>query len=180
VAFGRPRFGLAFALNQSLDGICCGNRAVVASKEMKMTPTNVSTGTATDVPGFVDRIIRPLTHLLNPLIVRIAGGWWTPMFSRLHHRGRKSGRLYATPVTAFPRSGFFWFGLAFGENSGWARNVIAAGDADLRYRGTDYHLVEAVVVEIGDVKSELPAVVRYGSVLAGMSKTIRMRIVKGA
>jgi hypothetical protein len=36
------------------------------------------------------------------------------------------------------------------------------------------------VIEIADVKSELPAVVRYGSVLAGMSKTIRMRIVKGA
>jgi len=146
---------------------------------MKMTPTKVSTTTSTDVPGFVDRIVRPLTHLLNPLIVRIAGGWWTPMFSLLHHRGRKSGRVYATPVTAFPRGGFFWFGLAFGEHSGWARNVIAAGDADLRYRGQDYHLVEAAVVEIADVKSELPPVVRYGSVLAGMSKTIRMRIVKG-
>jgi len=139
-----------------------------------MTPTNVST--VSDVPGFVDRIVRPLTHLLNPLIVRIAGGKWTPMFSLLHHRGRKSGRVYATPVTAFPRGGFFWFGLAFGEHSGWARNVIAAGDADLRYRGTDYHLVEAAVVEIADVRSELPPVVRYGSVLAGMSKTIRMRI----
>ncbi len=58
--------------------------------------------------------------------------------------------------------------------------MIAAGDADLRYRGSDYHLVEAVVVEIADVKTELPPVVRYGSVLAGMSKIIRMRIVKGA
>ncbi len=138
--------------------------------------TERSVSTATDVPGFVDRIIRPLTHLLNPLILRIAGGRWVPMFSLLHHRGRKSGRVYATPVTAFPRGGFFWFGLAFGENSGWARNVIAAGDADLRYRGSDYHLVEAAVVEIADVKSELPPVVHYGSRLAGMHKTIRMRI----
>ena len=141
-----------------------------------MAPTNVSTANATDVPGFVDRIVRPLTHLLNPLIVRMAGSWWTPMFSLLHHRGRKPGRVYATPVTAFPRDGFFWFGLAFGEHSGWARNVIAAGDADLRYRGQDYHLVDAAVVKIADLKSELPAVVRYGSVIAGMTKTIRMRI----
>src|SRR3989475_13210892 len=66
-----------------------------------------------DVPRFVDRIVRQLTHLLNPLILRIAGGRWVPMFSRLHHRGRKSGRIYATPVTAFPRGGWFWFGLAF-------------------------------------------------------------------
>lgn len=139
-----------------------------------MTPTKVST--ATDVPGFVDRVIRPLTHQLNPLILRIAGGRWVPMFSLLHHRGRKSGRIYATPVTAFPRGGWFWFGLAFGESSGWARNVIEAGDADLRYRGTDYHLVEATVVEIADVKSELPPLVRYGSAVAGMHKVMRMRM----
>jgi deazaflavin-dependent oxidoreductase (nitroreductase family) len=142
---------------------------------MNMT-TERSASTATDVPGFVDRVIRPLTHLLNPLILRIAGGRWVPIFSLVHHRGRNSGRIYATPVTAFPRGGFFWFGLAFGESSGWARNVIAAGDADLRYRGSDYHLVEATVVEIADVKSELPPIVRYGSSFAGMTKTIRMRI----
>jgi deazaflavin-dependent oxidoreductase (nitroreductase family) len=129
-----------------------------------------------DVSGFVDRIVRPLTHLFNPLILQIAGGRWSPMFSLLHHRGHKSGRIYATPVTGFPRGGFFWLGLAFGENSGWARNVLAAGEADLRYRGTDYHLVEATVVEIDDIKRDLPPVVRLGSALADMNKVLRMRI----
>ena len=131
---------------------------------------------ASDVPGVVDRIVRPLTLLFNPLILRIAGGWWFPMFSLLQHRGHKSGRIYATPVTAFPRGGYFWLGLAFGENSGWARNVLAADEADLRYRGADYHLAEATVLEIECVKRELPPVVRYGSALAGMHKTLRMRI----
>ena len=129
-----------------------------------------------DLPGLVDRIVRPLTHVFNPLILRVAGGWWFPMFSLLHHRGHKSGRIYATPVTGFPRGGFFWLGLAFGENSGWARNVLAAGDADLRYRGTDYHLVEAAVVDIADVKSELPPAVRIGSAVMGMHKVLRMRL----
>ena len=130
---------------------------------------------ATDVSGLVDRVIRPLTHLLNPLILRVAGGWWFPMFSLLHHRGRKTGRIYTTPVTGFPGSGWFWLGLAFGEGSGWARNVVAAGEADLRYRGTDYHLVDAAVVDIADVKSELPPIVRLGSRLMGMDKVLRMR-----
>ncbi len=80
--------------------------------------------TATDVPGFVDRIIRPLTHLFNPLILRVAGGWWFPMFSLLHH----------------------------------------------------HHLVEATVVDIAEVKSQLPPIVRYGSALAGMHKVLRMRM----
>ncbi len=106
-----------------------------------------------DVPGFVDRVVRPLTHLLNPLILRIAGGWF-PLFC----------------------GGYFWLGLAFGENSGWARNVLAAGDAELRYRGTDYHLVEATVVNVADVESKLvPPMVRLGSAVAGVHKVLRMR-----
>ncbi len=130
---------------------------------------------ATDVTRFVDRIVRPLTQLCNPFILRVAGGRWFPMFSLLHHRGHKSGRIYATPVTGFPRGGFFWLGLAFGQNSGWARNVLAAGEADLRYRGADYHLVEATVVEVAEVKDELPAIVRIGCAVGGMDKVLRMR-----
>src|SRR3989442_16034883 len=80
--------------------------------------TAPNTSKPSDVPGFVDQIVRPLTHLLNPLILRVAGGRWFPMFSLLHHRGHKSGRIYATPVTGFPRGGFFWLGLAFGQDSG--------------------------------------------------------------
>ena len=133
----------------------------------------------TDVTAFVDRIVRPLTRLFNPLILRVAGGWWFPMFSLLHHRGHKSGRIYATPVTGFPRRDFFWLGLAFGPNSGWARNVLASGEADLRYRGTDYHLVEATIVEVADVKDELPRIVRIGCAVAGMHKVLRVRPVTG-
>jgi deazaflavin-dependent oxidoreductase (nitroreductase family) len=139
--------------------------------------TTTELSRSSDVPGFVDRIVRPLTHLLNPLILRVAGGWWFPMFSLVHHRGHKSGRIYATPVTAFPRGGWFWFGLAFGQDSGWARNVRAAGEADLRYRGADYRLVEPAVVDVADVKSDLPAMVRIGSAVMGMHKSLRMRIV---
>jgi len=132
--------------------------------------------TPTDVPSFVDRIIRPLTHLLNPLILRIAGGRWVPMFSLLHHRGHKSGRIYTTPVTGFPRGDWFWLGLAFGQNSGWARNVLAAGEAHIRYRGKEFHIVEPAVVDEADVKSELPRMVGIGSALMGVHKVMRARI----
>lgn len=42
----------------------------------------------TDVPSIVDRIVRPLTTILNPLILRVAGGWFFPIFSLLAHPGR--------------------------------------------------------------------------------------------
>lgn len=127
-----------------------------------------------DVPSLVDRIVRPLTKILNPLILRVAGGWFFPIFSLLEHRGHKSGRIYKTPISAMPHGGFFWLGLTFGEDAGWARNVIAAGECDLRYRGTDYHLVEAKVVDTADVKSELPPLMRFGLARLGVHKVVRM------
>src|SRR5881628_3581670 len=93
-----------------------------------------------DVSSIVDRVVRPLTAVFNPMIMRVAGTRFSPMWSVLRHRGRKSGRIYTTPVTAIPRGEWFWLGLAFGEESGWARNVLANGQGDLRYRGVDYHL----------------------------------------
>lgn len=132
-----------------------------------------------DVSRVVDRIIRPLTRVFNPLIMRVAGSRFFPMFSLLHHRGHKSGRAYTTPVTALPHGGFFWLGLAFGTGSGWARNVLAAGHCELRYRGVDYHLVEPEVLEIADVRSQLSLIERLFPRLVGAHQTLRMRATSG-
>ncbi len=142
-----------------------------------MAPTSSINRTPPDIPGFVDRIIRPLTMLLNPVILRIAGGWWFPMFSLLRHRGYRSGRLYSTPVTAMPRGGWFWLGLTFGRDSGWAKNVLAAGECTIRYRGTEYHLVEPAVLDGAGARGELPSVMRFAVSLIGMSEVLRMRPV---
>ncbi len=145
---------------------------------MESRPTNPAAVQQAEPSAFVDRIVRPMTHVLNPLILRIAGSWWFPMASLLQHRGHKSGRLYATPVTAVRRGGFVWLAVAFGENAGWVRNIMAAREADLRYRGVDYHLVEAVMVDGTGVRSELPAVMRFGMMpLLGVHKVIRMRAI---
>jgi deazaflavin-dependent oxidoreductase (nitroreductase family) len=132
-----------------------------------------------EIPTLVDRIIRPLTRILNPLVLRVAGGWWFPMFALLHHRGHRTGRTYATPVTAMPRGGWFWLGLTFGRDSGWARNVLAAGECTVRYRGTDYHLVEPAVIDGATVRSELPPVMRFAMSLVGIREVLRLRPVVG-
>lgn len=58
--------------------------------------------------------------------------------------------------------------------------MIAAGECDLRYRGTDYHLVEATVLDTADVRSELPRVMRFGMALLGVHKVLRMRPARSA
>jgi len=132
-----------------------------------------------EVSRRVDVVIRPLTRVFNPLIMRVAGGKYFPMFSVLRHRGHRSGRQFTTPVSAFPRGGYFWLGLAFGTSSGWARNVLAAGQCELRYRGVDYHLVEPEVLEIADVRAQLPWIERAFPRVVGAHQTLRMRTTSG-
>ena len=144
------------------------------------TPSGRSESKPSDVSGLVDKIVRPLTGILNPFVARVAGGRWFPMWSLLRHRGHKSGRMYATPISALPKGEFFWLSLAFGEGAGWARNILAAGECDLRYRATDYHLVEPVVVQASAVRLNLPALMRFGLPLMGASKVLRMRVGRRA
>jgi deazaflavin-dependent oxidoreductase (nitroreductase family) len=122
-----------------------------------------------------NKYLRPLIGVVNPRIMRLAGGWWFPTLSVLRHRGHRSGHVYTTPISALPRGGFFWISLAFGEDAGWTRNVLAAGECELRYRGTDYRLVDPVVLDGSRVKSQLPLMMRVALPLVGVHRILRMR-----
>ena len=125
-----------------------------------------------------ERYLRSVVGKVNPRIMGLAGSRWSPTLSVLKHRGHKSGRVYATPVTALPRDGFFWIGLAFGEEAGWARNVLAAGECELRYRGADFRLVEPVVVDHAAARSLLPLLLRIAGPIFGIRKVLRMRAIR--
>jgi deazaflavin-dependent oxidoreductase (nitroreductase family) len=55
-----------------------------------------------------------------------------PGFGILTHVGRKSGRVYRTPVNVFREPDGFLVALTYGRNSEWFRNALAAGVASLR------------------------------------------------
>src|SRR5215472_14302219 len=65
------------------------------------------------------------SRLLNPLAVKLAGSRALPMLAVIQHRGRRSGRAYATPAGARPTSEGFVIPLTFGERTDWFRNVQA-------------------------------------------------------
>lgn len=69
-----------------------------------------------------------------------------PGFGVVTHRGRRSGRVFRTPVSVFPQSGRVVFALTYGTGSDWVRNVLAAGACDVRSRGTTTHLVNPRIV----------------------------------
>src|SRR5262249_60631354 len=54
-----------------------------------------------------------------------------PGFGAVHHRGRRSGREYRTPVKVFRRGDSYVGSLPYGSDSDWVEDVLAAGGCDL-------------------------------------------------
>ena len=67
----------------------------------------------------------------NHLTRHIAG--WAPGFGLVEHVGRRTGRLYETPVNVFIRQRLYVFALTYGESE-WVKNLLAAGECAIRTR----------------------------------------------
>jgi len=120
-------------------------------------------------------IVRAAARLINPLILLFAGRRWMPSLGVLRHRGRVSGRMYATPLGMRPLGNSFVMPRTFGENAAWYRNVLASGWCVVTYRGRDYTLVGPEVI---DYASAAPAFPRYELAqfrLVGINEYLRLR-----
>lgn len=68
-------------------------------------------------------------RLVGPILTRLPG------FGTIHHRGRRSGRSYQTPVRLFRRGDDYLITLPYGPQADWVRNVLAAEGCELMVRG---------------------------------------------
>jgi len=71
---------------------------------------------------------------------------WLPGFGILTHVGRKSGKVYRTPINVFRASNGFIIALTYSSQSEWVKNVLAAGGCELKTRRKKYQLSAPKVV----------------------------------
>jgi deazaflavin-dependent oxidoreductase (nitroreductase family) len=71
---------------------------------------------------------------------------WLPGFGILTHVGRKSGKVYRTPINVFRALNGFIIALTYSSQSEWVKNVLAAGGCELKTRGKKYQLSAPNVV----------------------------------
>jgi deazaflavin-dependent oxidoreductase (nitroreductase family) len=122
--------------------------------------------------------LRPFTtRLFNPLSRRVAGR--LPLFGILSYVGRKSGRLYRTPLNVFKRGDGYVFALTYGSDVDWVKNVLVAREADLRTRGRDVHLVEPELF-VDPTRRLMPLPVRMVLRLNNVNEFLRMRQARPA
>ena len=85
-------------------------------------------------------------HYLNPFMLK-------HLRSRLayyvvvQHVGRRSGKLYNTPVVAEHTSDGFIIPLTYGRQVDWLKNVQAAGSATIEEHGIKYRIIKPEILD---------------------------------
>lgn len=120
-------------------------------------------------------LLRVGTRFLNPLMLSLAGSPHLPMFAVIYHRGRRSGRSYATPVGARPIRDGFVIPLTFGTRADWFRNVQATGGCIIRWKGVKYALSQPTVVDWAVVRSVFYPIERVLVPLTGIEQFVLLR-----
>jgi deazaflavin-dependent oxidoreductase (nitroreductase family) len=127
----------------------------------------------------VQTVIRPMTKVLNPLIVKLAGRRHFGMAAQIQHVGRLSGRVYVTPASARVHGDVIVIALTFGNQSDWARNVLAAGGCTIRIDGRSYRATNPRLLsreEAGPLlKSAFSPVQRAGMRVLGVRQFLRLQ-----
>jgi deazaflavin-dependent oxidoreductase (nitroreductase family) len=95
---------------------------------------------------YLNRAIKPFARFL-------------PGTGTIEHRGRTSGKPYETIVTTYRKDNLLAIALGHGKTD-WVKNVLAAGQADLRLARSQVHIINPRILPAGSDGAGLPGLVR--------------------
>ncbi len=98
---------------------------------------------------------------------------WLPGFGILTHAGRKSGKVYRTPVNVFRAPNGFVIALTYSSQCEWVKNVLAAGGCELKTRGKKYQLSAPKVVR-DPTRRQFPFPVRLVLRIVGAEEYMKL------
>ena len=150
-----------------------------------MTLSASPTHTATELRETAEPAPKPrfggvlwrISRWTRPAMLPLAGKRWNPIFAVIEHRGRKTGRVYRTPVAARRSGDGFIIALAFGAQVDWYRNLVAAGGGTIRWRGHVYSVTAPERVYAATVRPTFDPVQRLLLQIAGIDGYVQVRDV---
>jgi deazaflavin-dependent oxidoreductase (nitroreductase family) len=105
-------------------------------------------------PAWLDKL---QMKYMNPVMKRASR--FMPGASVIKHRGRKSGKPYETVVTTYRKGDLLAIALGHGR-ADWVKNVLAAGEADVRLYRQEVHVTNPRILPVGAADTSLPMAVR--------------------
>ncbi|TDE34069.1 nitroreductase family deazaflavin-dependent oxidoreductase [Actinomadura sp. 6K520] len=87
---------------------------------------------------------------------------YVPPLAMVVHKGRRSGREYRTPVTAFRSGRTLVIGLPYGADTDWVRNLLAEGRGGVERLGRARRIARPRVLTADEAR-ELPAAGRFAA-----------------
>jgi deazaflavin-dependent oxidoreductase (nitroreductase family) len=109
-----------------------------------------------DFQAIKDRVRLFNREILNPITLSFAGRPYSP-YAIVQHEGRKSGRMYTTPVVAREVEDGYVIPLPYGADTDWCRNVIAANGAVIAVSGDAYAVGHPEVIPPDEALGAFPA-----------------------
>lgn len=130
---------------------------------------------APGVPMIFPRWLEPFqVKYFNPAVKPLAR--YLPGASVIKHRGRTSGKLYETIVTAYRKGDVLAIALAHGKTD-WVKNVLAAGEADLQFIRRTVHLTNPRILPAGSAGSSVDGLPRLARLQVGRAAVLVADIV---
>jgi len=111
----------------------------------------------------------------NAFALRIAGTRYLPLDGVVLHRGRRSGRAYATPVIMRPSPDGFVMPVLAGEGADWVQNLQVARGGRVRWNGREYDVADPVVIDRVAARPLFGRLVRILVTLIGFRRFVRVR-----
>ena len=113
-------------------------------------------------------------NILRPPMMKLAGRrhWYAAV---IRHKGRRSGKEYATPIWAEPTEGGFVVPLPYGERVDWLKNILAVGQCRIEAKGVAYEVGDLEVVDASIVGPMFPPLLRFLFRLYGVRSYLRTR-----
>ena len=99
--------------------------------------------------------------------------------SALHHVGRRSGRAYVTPLSAYRLGDDFVLAVAYPKVD-WCDNVLAAGTCTLTWNGNDYTLERPELISRAEAMKAYPLLVKPFIIVPGTQQFMRLHPAKPA
>ena len=115
-------------------------------------------------------------YIFNRLTLSLTKSGRGP-FSIVYHKGRRSGRVYQTPVLASYVDGMIIIPLSYGEKVDWLRNVLANGGCEIIRKKKKINTTNPEVIDSSVALEVLPEKRRRLFERHKLEKFLRLQVI---